>query len=483
MAAFLLTISSLLLSSARVRGELDYLTVDEEPDPGPSLDTVYVPGTPGAAWTVEEIETTRERILQGINPDWEVQYNMMGIGAFSTKHVTENKIMRLVFHDCVRYTDGTGGCDGCLRWKGVGDPVPNIFDKSDNYKFDPVKKTDNNGLKYVVKLLEKIYTTVDWPFRKASLTGSLQQLGKSRADLWQFAGLVALEKALERANRACDLDKWSRQQITLLEGREACEFKLRAPLKFWYGRADCVTTKTKKYKASKKEVQPRLLGDGNHATDFFLEEFGMSAEHSQALQAVHGAVHAAMIGVKYTWFGSGYISNMYYKWIANYATYQSAKYGGGGDLSFKEDNTAGWSILNLHARGDAEGRPRNQTGWRASCMYSWDTIEGGPCVLRPVQGRQPDGPDPEHNTKNCVTGYELDENNIVQPIKKDSCSDAWFDEDTIIHGAPYTAPFDEVVGPYNSSDPSEKQLRHNSGWNNQFAFPWEIGAYWNLTTR
>ena len=44
--------------------ELHYLTWEEEPDPGPSLDTVYVPGTPGAAWTVEEIETTRERILQ-----------------------------------------------------------------------------------------------------------------------------------------------------------------------------------------------------------------------------------------------------------------------------------------------------------------------------------------------------------------------------------------------------------------------------------
>ena len=42
---------------------------------------------------------------------------------------------------------------------------------------------------------------------------SLQQLGKSRADLWQFAGLVALERALERANRACDLDYWARQQV------------------------------------------------------------------------------------------------------------------------------------------------------------------------------------------------------------------------------------------------------------------------------
>ena len=210
----------------------------------------------------------------------------------------------------------------------------------------------------------------------------------------------------------------------------------------------------------------------------------MSAEHSQALQAVHGAVHGADIGVKYTWFGSGYISNMYYKWIANYATYDPAKFGYSGDLSFKEDGMPGYKILNLHAKGDAEGRPRNQTGWRASCMYSWDTIEGGPCVLRPVQGRAADGPDPEHFTQDCVNGYELDENNNIQPIKTTGkCSNTWFDEDMIIHGAPYKDPYDEVVGPYNSSDPSEAQLRHGTGWNNQFAFPWEIGAYWNLTTR
>ena len=166
--------------------------------------------------------------------------------------------------------------------------------------------------------------------QEASLTGSLQQLGKSRADLWQFAGLVALERALERANRACDLDKWARQQVTLLEGREACEFKLRAPLKFWSGRADCQPAEGGPgYKASKEEVQPLLLGDANHATDFFLSQFNMSAEHSQALQAVHGAVHAAEIGTKYTWFGAGYISNMYYKWIANHPTYNFVR---GGDL-------------------------------------------------------------------------------------------------------------------------------------------------------
>ena len=29
--------------------------------------------------------------------------------------------------------------------------------------------------------------------------------------------------------------------MTLLEGRDACEFKLQAPLKFWTGRSDCVS--------------------------------------------------------------------------------------------------------------------------------------------------------------------------------------------------------------------------------------------------
>ena len=30
------------------------------------------------------------------------------------------KVLRLSFHDCIRYEDGTGGCDGCLNWHGVG---------------------------------------------------------------------------------------------------------------------------------------------------------------------------------------------------------------------------------------------------------------------------------------------------------------------------------------------------------------------------
>ena len=189
---------------------------------------------------------------------------------------------------------------------------------------------------------------MDWPWQDAGLPASLQQLGKSRADMWQLAGLIALERSLERANRACDLDFHARQQVTLLEGREACEIKLTKPLKFMTGRSDCQPDPTdplqRTYVASKEEVgdgwkknfaifviqaKPRMFGDANHATDFFKNEFMMGAEHSVAIQAVHGSTHTAHIGVKYTWFGSGYISNMFYKMIANKPTY---RFQNGGDL-------------------------------------------------------------------------------------------------------------------------------------------------------
>ena len=29
------------------------------------------------------------------------------------------KAVRLGFHDCLKYADGTGGCDGCLNWTGM----------------------------------------------------------------------------------------------------------------------------------------------------------------------------------------------------------------------------------------------------------------------------------------------------------------------------------------------------------------------------
>ena len=133
--------------------------------------------------------------------------------------MTENSLVRLAFHDCLRYEDSTYSrpCDGCLNWEGMNVLGPDPNNREDDYKYDPLDKADNRNMDNLVEKLELIYTTVDWPFVNASLGGSLYQTGKSRADLWQLAALVALERTMERANRACDLDYGSRQQVNLLK--------------------------------------------------------------------------------------------------------------------------------------------------------------------------------------------------------------------------------------------------------------------------
>ena len=69
-------------------------------------------------------------------------------------------------------------------------------------------------------------------------------------------------------------------------------------------------------------------------------------------------VHAASIGLKYTLFGPGYISNVYFKQLANKPLYDMGK---GGDLSFTSLDS---SIPNYNvAVGDDKGNPIAHTGW------------------------------------------------------------------------------------------------------------------------
>ena len=88
---------------------------------------------------------------------------------------------------------------------------PNEINEKEFYTYKPLNATDNKGLDGAARKLERIYKTIDWPFKTPSLEVSLYQSGKSRADLWQLAGLIALEQTVERANRACDLDFHQRQ--------------------------------------------------------------------------------------------------------------------------------------------------------------------------------------------------------------------------------------------------------------------------------
>ena len=57
---------------------------------------------------------SRQRVFKMITPIWQEQSEMgieLGQTASSQKGVTvnENKLLRLAFHDCIPYEDGTGG--------------------------------------------------------------------------------------------------------------------------------------------------------------------------------------------------------------------------------------------------------------------------------------------------------------------------------------------------------------------------------------
>ena len=100
------------------------------------------------------------------------------------------------------------------------------------------------------------------------------------------------------------------------------------------------------------------MSTGNQIIDYGRNFFNMDAEHFAALMGIHGAVHAANIGVKYTWSGPGYISNVYFKQLANKPLY---KMGNGGDLSFTalESPIPNYNV----AVGDVKGNPIAYTGW------------------------------------------------------------------------------------------------------------------------
>ena len=85
--------------------------------------------------------------------------------------MSENALIRLGFHDCLRYEDSSYSrpCDGCLNWAGMHKKGPRPNFREDDYKFEPIIKTDNSNLDNIVEKLELIYTTVNWPFVNASL--------------------------------------------------------------------------------------------------------------------------------------------------------------------------------------------------------------------------------------------------------------------------------------------------------------------------
>ena len=134
------------------------------------------------------------------------------------------KFVRLAFHDCLKYDDGTGGCDGCLNWEGMGvvyrtKKLPINGPVFEEYPDNALEFVGNNNLVQTVLALEHVFDDTKI-FKKSK--HSLRQLGKtyefscfswyfsiifdagkSRADLWALAGIAAVEFAVNQNNLAC----------------------------------------------------------------------------------------------------------------------------------------------------------------------------------------------------------------------------------------------------------------------------------------
>jgi len=469
---------------------------------------------PGAAWSEEDISITRERVFAMISPEEADKlanyYDYPSDeGAFRFKDkpftgrlglasVSENTLLRLAFHDCLPYKDGTGGCDGCLNWAGMGFRYKNFRmlgdleeHKDPFWHYSPEETTHggNNGLSRMVDALEKIYTTVNWPY---TYTGpqpaiSLREGGKSRADLWAFAAWVALERTVERANRACDLDYHARQQITLLEGRDKCDIKINKPYKFYYGRSDCEQTDVDyPYKAGKEEKHPDMFGNGDSVVDFVRTNFNLTAADFIALSAVHSAaptVNRWIMGTKYVWFGNSYLSNMYHKMIAERPTYYWDK---GGDNTFGyvdeqsdrayisgEEGTGYRNVTNNYytAVGDIHGNPVATRSWRLTCQNNWDLPEAGPCYFRPVEAVDFVGPNKGVMMESCWNGNDEDGNPTVRDDCCGRCTDVWFDENGVQHGSENTK-----LKTYFRSEDKFGEFGKGFG-SNMFALNYEIGFH------
>jgi len=433
-----------------------------------------LPGQPGGPWNTEEIDIVRQKVIRMMDCQFEAVINGTdGLGCWAIEGLPEelrldkeddlgqytqninktinpdagpesvwdnqkegqnnfkdkrnkfnqrgprhSRLIQLAFHDCLRYEDGTGGCDGCINWSSMGYYAPNAIQTDDQpellHAFPKVQHTNNNKLQMSARALELIYTVQDWPPGAPTLETSLKNSGKSRADLWQFAGNVALEFAINVTNSNCDdydndFNNLERQ-LRAIEGAENCHIKTAKPLPFRWGRTDCIPDSETKwtpydFEGTKTEKHSNAYGTGTQVVKNLKADFDFTAAESISLMALHGIAL----------FGSNAEEAMKYKWI------------GGSQKPFRsvaKDNQDGGSFSNIYFKilngkvydamskgdnklfvGDINGDPINGTAWRLHCHKAWNSsateIRGdftGPCHFKASHlgcKRPDDNPDME----------------------------------------------------------------------------------------
>ena len=131
-----------------------------------------------------------------------------------------------------------------------------------------------------------------------SLQESLRDSGKSRADLWAFAAIVATEYGIETNNMVCDgtYNNNPGKQCSHEIGTTNCKINLARGFKFKTGRRDCTSTGDQPYKSTKKESHPNPVGNGQMLVDFFTKDFGFNGREIVAAMGAHtfGRLHSGV---------------------------------------------------------------------------------------------------------------------------------------------------------------------------------------------
>jgi len=347
---------------------------------------VYQPGEPGAPWSQRDVEITKGKI------SWIISGKVAGKkaltmvdggeealeGKFPVGHIipTLPNLIRLSFHDCLKYESGGGGCDGCLNFDGMGRRV----DKKKGMTFEERSVADNNNLLWVAQVLEGVYKDPNFgPDNIEHFDKSLFDRGMSRADLWAFAGIVALQTGIKNNNdfceenikdQTCNLNKIDCSITSINENIESI---------FKTGRSDCNPTDSEvacdapnnKYAfcTKKSEVKPSPHQNGTTTAEFFKENFNLNPKEAVTLMGAHtfGAPKASTSGFRrYGWTASGQqaFNSAYYQNIVRDQGYKMDQRGGGGGY------------------GDAFGNPISYT-WQirsegSNHQWNW-SLHGDQC--------------------------------------------------------------------------------------------------------
>ena len=185
-----------------------------------------------------------------------------------------------------------------------------------------IDSTDNNGLSWPLIQLEKIYKDPTYPTGAPSLGQSLYNTGKSRADLWAFAAIVAVEYGIQTTNIACDnmQDERILKPSCIHDSGADCKVSPSRNFKFQFGRSDCtVHHPTRHYIARKDEVHPNPVANGEVTINFFRDYFEFSGRETAAIMGAHtfGKLHNHISIFKYEWTSRGInlFNNDYYRGI------------------------------------------------------------------------------------------------------------------------------------------------------------------------